>query len=429
MQDAILEPNNDGQSMATSMFTLQQLINSLNQAQNDFQRDTGFVACHAGFSGDANSGINVSAGQEQVPLPQDCVDVRRLAWVGIGPPDPPTIVGTHAFLTYASQSITLPWPVLKGDLLVVMVSLPNSSSPVGVTDTIGSSFNILLNETAEVYQSWYAENCPAGTDTLNFSGIGSGYGTAFCQIVKMTDMQTTGVLDGASLVVGAESSSASITTTNATDVVLAQALGEKTSGVSVTIGPESTLIDSWSFAGGIGTVTFLTEYQETTSGGTQTSTVKVVGGSAAGFMVAIMAFKIAITPPPSVVSVTELPRQDSFSLDSLAPTWEASLGTPYTADESLPPVPSVNLSNQPADVGYLDVIYTPVPTQLSNAGVPLSVPPDCAVPIFWRALQILFSLQGEGADDQRARFAGEMYSLQVQLCKGLQFMTNMVPVR
>jgi hypothetical protein len=44
-------------------------------------------------------------------------------------------------------------------------------------------------------------------------------------------------------------------------------------------------------------------------------------------------------------------------------------------------------------------------------------------------LQLLFSLQGEGSDDARARWAGTMYGLVVQLTKSLQYMTNMVPVQ
>ena len=220
LQDALLEPNDGGQTLATNQFAIQQLVNAIQQSSLDFQRDTGIVTCHAGFQGDTNSAIGVTPGTEQVPLPQDCVDVRRLAWIAY-------------------------------------------------------------------------------------------------------DVQN----------------------------------------------------------------------------------------------------------PVEVVSITELPRQDSFALDLLNPAWENTLGQPYTADESLPPIPAVNISNQPSDIGALDVLYTPVPTALSNTGVPLSFPPDCAVGVYFRALQLLFSLQGEGADDARARWAGTMYGLCVQLTKSLQYMTNMVPVQ
>ena len=81
LQDVLMEPNNGGSSMSTNQFTTQQLINALQQASLDFQRDTGIVACHVGFQGAVIDGIPVSAGQEQVPLPQDCMDVRRRAWI------------------------------------------------------------------------------------------------------------------------------------------------------------------------------------------------------------------------------------------------------------------------------------------------------------------------------------------------------------
>jgi len=129
--------------------------------------------------------------------------------------------------------------------------------------------------------------------------------------------------------------------------------------------------------------------------------------------------------PVTVADVEELPVQDSLALDSNVPAWEATMGTPYTADESLPPVPAMNLSFQPADIGQVDLIYTPVPNQLSNTGVPLSFPPDFAPAIIYRALELLFSLQGEGADDQRARFCGQQYRLLVQLAKAMCFYPNM----
>ena len=129
--------------------------------------------------------------------------------------------------------------------------------------------------------------------------------------------------------------------------------------------------------------------------------------------------------PVTVADVEELPVQDSLALDSNVPAWEATMGTPYTADESLPPVPAMNLSFQPADIGQVDLIYTPVPNQLSNTGVPLSFPPDFAPAIIYRALELLFSLQGEGADDQRARFCGSQYRLLVQLAKAMCFYPNM----
>ena len=81
MEDALLEPNNGGQNLATTQFSLQQLIDALNQASMEFQRDTGAVACHVGFWGDSLDGIPVTPNEEPVPLPQDMMDVRRRAWI------------------------------------------------------------------------------------------------------------------------------------------------------------------------------------------------------------------------------------------------------------------------------------------------------------------------------------------------------------
>src|SRR5690348_5718659 len=99
IQDRTLEPNNSGASMSTAQFgttaadSLTNVINALNQAQQDFQRDAGIVACHVGSSGDAVSGaIGVSAGVEKVDLPQDLMDTRRRAWIAYDGSGNPTDV-------------------------------------------------------------------------------------------------------------------------------------------------------------------------------------------------------------------------------------------------------------------------------------------------------------------------------------------------
>lgn len=133
--------------------------------------------------------------------------------------------------------------------------------------------------------------------------------------------------------------------------------------------------------------------------------------------------------PADVVAVEVLPPQDSWTLDAVTPNWESDTGTPTTSEEGLAPVPGLNLSLQPSDAGQLDLLYTPVPTALSNTGVPLSVPPDCAVAVMWRALYLLFSTQGEVADDQRARACNQQYGLLVGMVKSLMFMPNMASIQ
>lgn len=86
LQDMMLEPNNGGVSMTTNQFSISQLINSLQQASLDFARDTGVVACHIGYQGDTVDGLAVTPAQETVDLPQDCMDVRRRAWISFTAP-------------------------------------------------------------------------------------------------------------------------------------------------------------------------------------------------------------------------------------------------------------------------------------------------------------------------------------------------------
>lgn len=64
----------NGTSMLTSMFTITQLIDALNQSQDRFLRDTGIVLAQSGFV--------ASQGQGLYDLPTDCIAPRRVAWRG-----------------------------------------------------------------------------------------------------------------------------------------------------------------------------------------------------------------------------------------------------------------------------------------------------------------------------------------------------------
>lgn len=130
-----------------------------------------------------------------------------------------------------------------------------------------------------------------------------------------------------------------------------------------------------------------------------------------------------------IAGVQELPEQDSWTTDSFDPNWEVNFGTPLTADESLPAIPALALASPPQASGGLDLLYMPVATALSNSGIALSVPPEFAPYIVWRALWILLTSQTEAQDAQRARYAHMRYQEGVILAKSLLYMGNQVPVR
>lgn len=90
LQARLLEPQNLGASITSTQWTLSDFINALNQAQNEWLRDTGMVVTHVGYEGPGiNTGIEAPAGQEVVPLPQTIIDILRAAWIGVDTSTPP----------------------------------------------------------------------------------------------------------------------------------------------------------------------------------------------------------------------------------------------------------------------------------------------------------------------------------------------------
>jgi hypothetical protein len=127
------------------------------------------------------------------------------------------------------------------------------------------------------------------------------------------------------------------------------------------------------------------------------------------------------TDDPVVVdAVTELPREDSWSLDLGASNWEIDPGhPPGEYNESISPVPNIYLAYPPDDIGKLDVIYAAVTTTLSNTGVHLDVPDEAAPYIAWRALQYILEKEGEGKDVVRAAYCKARFEEGVVLLKSL----------
>jgi len=80
VQSRLIEVANNGASMTTTQFTVAQLQAAVNQAQQDFMKDTGCVCYHYGYRGDADYSLGTTPGQEQVALPQDYMDARRMAF-------------------------------------------------------------------------------------------------------------------------------------------------------------------------------------------------------------------------------------------------------------------------------------------------------------------------------------------------------------
>ena len=122
--------------------------------------------------------------------------------------------------------------------------------------------------------------------------------------------------------------------------------------------------------------------------------------------------------PPAPAAITDLPRDDAWSLDNLQPGWENTLSAPpeeYV--ESISPVQQIYIAYQPSDIGAVDLLYVAVGAALSNTGVLLTVPDIGVSGVTWRALEYLLRKVGEAEDVNRADYAGLRYRENVALCK------------
>jgi len=459
IQDAILEPNNGGQSLATNQFTISQLVNCVNQASLDLQRDTGIVAEHLGFEGDTLDGIGATPEEETIQLPQDMMDVRRRAWISFNgnPLDlwgltfydniTPRDSGDHQHFTLP----TAPSPVASLELYLNGQILEPQTSLLEPNDYALSGKNLTL--TTPLAGTWNLEayfRVDGASQAIFFDDItpldSGDHRTFTLPALPNPPLSLKLFLNGQLLRPILYPGGPGDYTLTALTVLLKNALDSEGDWVlqawfRVSAPPiyyddvaPKDLGDHQHFV--LPAAPWPTASLELYLNGQLLEIGADYGLSGVNVTLAsplagtwnLQAYFRWYNNAANVTAVVELPVQDALALDSTVPDWEEVLGTPWTSNESLPPVPALDVSPQPQDVGELDLIYTPVPNQLSNTGVALSFPPDFAVAVFYRAMAILYGLQGEGADDQRARYCTQRYELLVALSKALLYMPGMVPI-
>lgn len=90
-QDRLLEPRSATApiTIASTMWTPADLLGFLNYRVNRFLRETGLVVARLGYDGAGQDhSVGVTPNQEPVALPQNLVDVLRLAFVNYSTPGP-----------------------------------------------------------------------------------------------------------------------------------------------------------------------------------------------------------------------------------------------------------------------------------------------------------------------------------------------------
>jgi hypothetical protein len=127
-----------------------------------------------------------------------------------------------------------------------------------------------------------------------------------------------------------------------------------------------------------------------------------------------------VNNPVLPATVTDLPRDDAWSLDNLQSQWEENDANPpeeYT--ESISPVQQIYLAFPPSDIGSLDLLYVAIGAVLSNTGVALSVPDIGVSAVQWRSLELLLRKVGEAEDSTRADYCQQKYLEDVALAKAM----------
>lgn len=102
-------------------------------------------------------------------------------------------------------------------------------------------------------------------------------------------------------------------------------------------------------------------------------------------------------------TIVELPRDSSWSADSLDPDWTFELAqVPFVYTDFDTPVPALQVMPASWDTGWIGLTYIAEPTDLSNTGVSWTIP-DILIPMAkWKALAILLAKDGRGQDLPRA---------------------------
>jgi len=88
VSDRLLEPRLVPPAPTTTQWTTSDFTNAIDQAQKDFVKQTGIVVTQLGFTGDANTAIGVVPETKAVQMPQDIIDILRLAWIAYDTTNP-----------------------------------------------------------------------------------------------------------------------------------------------------------------------------------------------------------------------------------------------------------------------------------------------------------------------------------------------------
>lgn len=108
-------------------------------------------------------------------------------------------------------------------------------------------------------------------------------------------------------------------------------------------------------------------------------------------------------------------REDEFSAQAFAPSWNLTPNTPAIYSTTSTPQLTIQLIPPPIDTGALDLIAIQAPAALNPAvGVLLNIPDDFAWAIKYGAMADLLGRESEAKDPDRAAYCDQRWQMGVQ---------------
>ena len=404
------------------MWTVNDLVGFLDGRCKRFLRETGLVVARLGFNGiGQDSSIGQIPGQESVALPQNLVDVLRLAFVnyapvpysGVGVAVTPTDSGDH-------QHFTIPSAVPAGQYLQLFVN--------GLLQIPGAGFTlsgINLTLASALSGTWTI----AGyiTSALPLTPIDSGDHQHFTLSVAPVNGSNIQVFLNGLLLQVAPTAPADFTLAG-TALTLAYVLsGTWTLQAFVNSGAPDAPEDSGDHKN------FTLAFLPTPPIAAQVFLDGLLLLPGADYALNRQALALNFTLSGTwnlqafaggsmlgASAIQDIPREDFLSLDASQADWETTTAPqPYGYTRSITEQLQAFLANAPSDVGAIDLTYVAFTGPLTGLGVKLGIPPEfCMYPLYG-LLADAYTVEGEAYNPGLAQYFEGRWSEGIMLAKCL----------
>ena len=435
--DRLLEPRPSAPPavVTSTQWTTADLLGFLTYRTQRFLRETGLVVARLGFDGTGmDFSVTVTPNQEPFALPQNMVDVLRLAFVNYAP-IPYSGVGKPTTLKNSgdNQNFFLPAPLLPGQYAQLFLN--------GLLEDPGGD---PVPDYAISYKTLTLANPLSGTWNLQlFIGTGtpvtpldSGDHQNFTIPVAPNQPQNFQLFNEGQLLDPIGKPAASPPTPpdyvlTGTNLVLSVPYtpGEFNLQGFVNCGMPMTPIDSGDHQHFTVTpANPVASFQQFLNGqllqpGTPPNDYLLSGASLTLAYVLSGTWTLQSFVGGTLISassITEVPREDFMALDAYDDDWETTdQPIPRGYTQSITDTLQAFLAHPPSDIGAVDLTFVATGPTLTGLGVPLPVPGIAQPAILAGLLADCYAQDGEANNPQLAAYMEMRYLEGIELCKAL----------